>query len=276
MLAYNETSKHFYTYKTKKLSEKYMLLKSLKSDWTAAAGASSRVPLYHQLYSSLKRGITSGEIAHGEQMPTEQQLSEVLDISRITAKRAMDELASEDLIARRRGKGSYVTYKYSPGPVKAPLIGLLENLEDMGKHSLVKVISVEKIVPPVDIREMLALDEGQTATKIVRTRYDEDGNVFAFYVSWTIPNLQGLTKRKVERQTRLSIIKENKVLISKVEQTLGAVNADEHVANLLDVPNNAALLELKRQHYDKKNNMIDVLIGLYNPKLFRYSMVLDT
>lgn len=251
-----------------------MLIKSLKSDW-AVAGASSRVPLYHQLYSSLKRGITSGEIVFGEQMPTEQQLSEALDISRITAKRAMDELANEGLIARQRGKGSYVTYKYSPEPVKAPLVGLLENLEDMGKHSLVKVISVEKVVPSEEVRLILKLDKKQPAIKIVRTRFDEEGNVFAFYVSWTLPHLKGFTKRKVERQTRLSIIKENGISISKVQQTLGAQNADEFVANLLNVANNAALLELRRQHHDQSGNVIDLLVGLYNPKLFQYSMVLD-
>jgi len=252
-----------------------MLINSLKSDWAAAEDASSRVPLYHQLYTSLRRGITSGEIALGEQMPTEQQLSEALDISRITAKRAMDELANDGLIARKRGKGSYVTYKYSPEPVKAPLLGLLENLEDMGKHSLVKVISVEKIVPPESVRGLLKLQKDEEAIKIIRTRFNEDGNVFAFYVSWTLPHLKGLTKRKVERQTRLSIIKENGISIAKVEQTLGAQNADDFVANLLHVVVNSALLELRRNHFDDQGNVVDVLIGLYNPKLFQYGMVLD-
>ena len=252
-----------------------MLLKSLKSDWAVAEDVSSRVPLYHQLYSSLKRGITCGEIVLGEQMPTEQQLSEALNISRITAKRAMDELAADGLIARQRGKGSYVTYKYTPEPVKAPLMGLLENLEGMGKHSLVKVLSVESMLPPTSVREQLALAEEQEATKIVRTRFDEDGNVFAFYVSWTAPHLKGFTKQKVEAQTRLSIIGENNISISRVEQTLGAQNADEFVANLLNVASNAALLELQRQHFDQDGNMIDVLTGLYNPKLFKYGMVLD-
>ena len=252
-----------------------MLIKSLKSDWAAAKDSSSRVPLYHQLYSSLKRSITSGVIVFGEQMPTEQQLSDALDISRITAKRAMDELAGDGLIARQRGKGSYVTYKYAHEPVKAPLMGLLENLEDMGKHSLVKVLSVEKMPPPASIREQLGLKKTEEATKIVRTRFDEDGNVFAFYVSWTLPELKGFTKRKVERQTRLSIIKENGISISRVEQTLGAQNADELVANSLNVANGSALLELRRQHYDHTGKVIDVLVGLYNPKLFQYGMVLD-
>lgn len=252
-----------------------MLIKSLQSDWAAAEDASSRVPLYHQLYSSLKRAITSGEIGFGEQMPTEQQLSEALDISRITAKRAMDELASDNLIARQRGKGSYVTYRYSHEPVKAPLLGLLENLEDMGKHSLVKVISVEAVIPPAHIRDVLGLAKDDVATRIVRTRNDEEGNVFAFYVSWTLSKLKGFTKRKVEKQTRLSIIKENGISISKVEQTLGAQNADEFVANLLNVANNAALLELRRHHFDQNGDVVDVLVGLYNPKLFQYGMVLD-
>ncbi len=208
-------------------------------------------------------------------MPTEQQLSDALDISRITAKRAMDELASDGLIARQRGKGSYVTYKCSARPANTPLLGLLDNLEDMGKHSLVKVISVEKVVPPVHVRDALNLGGGQEATKIVRTRYNEDGNAFAFYVSWTLANLKGFTKRKVERQSRISIIEENGVSISKVEQTLGAQNADDLVANLLNVANNAALLELRREHYDQNGNVVDVLVGLYNPKLFKYGMLLD-
>ena len=68
------------------------LLNALKSEWDLAQhGAMSRVPLYHQLYSVLKAAILDGTIPHEEQMPTEQQLAATFDVSRITAKRAMDE-----------------------------------------------------------------------------------------------------------------------------------------------------------------------------------------
>ncbi len=71
------------------------LLNSLKSDWNLAQhGAMSRVPLYHQLYSVLKAAILDGTIPFDSQMPTEQQLTKTFDVSRITAKRAMDELAA--------------------------------------------------------------------------------------------------------------------------------------------------------------------------------------
>ena len=66
-------------------------------------------PLYYQMYTLLKNRILDGSIAHGTQMPTEQQLAAAFNVSRITAKRAMDELAAEELVERRRGKGTHVT-----------------------------------------------------------------------------------------------------------------------------------------------------------------------
>ena len=75
------------------------LLSSLKAEWQLARnGSIARAPLYHQLYSVLKAAILDGTIAYGAQMPTEQQLAKKFEVSRITAKRAMDELASEQLV----------------------------------------------------------------------------------------------------------------------------------------------------------------------------------
>ena len=72
------------------------LLNSLKANWELAkGGALARVPLYHQLYSVLRESILDGTIPYDAQMPTEQQLAATFDVSRITAKRAMDELAGE-------------------------------------------------------------------------------------------------------------------------------------------------------------------------------------
>ena len=83
------------------------LLNSLKSDLMAAQqSAMARVPLYHQVYSVLKSAILNGSIPHASKMPTEHQITDTFDVSRITAKRAMDELAAEKLVTRTRGKGS--------------------------------------------------------------------------------------------------------------------------------------------------------------------------
>jgi DNA-binding transcriptional MocR family regulator len=58
---------------------------------------SSPTPLYHQLYSLLKARILDGTLALGLRLPPEEQLADLFKVSRITAKRAMDDLATEEL-----------------------------------------------------------------------------------------------------------------------------------------------------------------------------------
>ena len=252
------------------------LLKSLKSNWDLAqSGALARVPLYHQLYSVLRESILDGTIAYDAQMPTEQQLAATFDVSRITAKRAMDELAGEGLIARFRGKGSHVTYQYKPQPVRAPLVGMLENLVEMGKHSIVRVVSVEQVVPPADIRKRLGLDEEQTVHKLVRVRSNEEGEPFAYYVSWTAGIRKGFTKKVLEKTPRLDVIRENGIKLTKVEQVLSAESAGGHIAEELGIEPGAALLSIRRQSYNENGAVVDVLDCLYNPNRFQYAMVLS-
>lgn len=252
------------------------ILTSLRSDWDLSQrGAMSRVPLYHQLYSVLKASILDGTIPYDSQMPTEQQLAATFDVSRITAKRAMDELAAENLIARYRGKGSHVTYQYEPKPVQAPLVGMLENLIEMGKHSIVRVISIEQVVPPADIRRTLGLGEDETAHKVVRVRSNEEGEPYAYYVSYTVGITKGFTKRIMEKTPRLDVLRQNGIELTKVEQTLSAENASLSIAEELGVEPGAALLSILRHSYDDGGKVVDVLDCLYNPKRFTYRMVLS-
>ena len=252
------------------------LLETLKADWELGQrGAMSRVPLYHQLYSVLKSAILNGTIAYDSQMPTEQQLAATFDVSRITAKRAMDELANEGLIARYRGKGSHVIYQYEPKPVKAPLVDMLENLLEMGKHSIVRVISIEKTVPPADIRDTLGIENNEVVNKVVRVRSNEEGEPYAYYVSWTAGIRKGFTKSNMERTPRLDIIRENGIELTKVEQTLSAENASPDIAAELGADAGDALLSILRHSYDASGKVVDVLDCLYNPKRFTYKMVMS-
>ncbi|MDX1481177.1 MAG: GntR family transcriptional regulator [Woeseiaceae bacterium] len=249
------------------------ILASLRSKWDLSQrGPMSRAPLYHQLYSVLKAAILDGTIPYDSQMPTEQQLAATFDVSRITAKRAMDELANENLIARYRGKGSHVIYQYTPKPVQAPLVGMLENLIEMGKHSKVRVISIEQVVPPAAVRDALGIGADETVHRVVRVRSNEEGEPYAYYVSYTLGISKGFTKRNMERTPRLDVIRENGIELTKVEQTLSAVNASLPIAAELGVEPGVALLSILRRSFDASGRVVDVLDCLYNPKRFTYKM----
>ena len=66
------------------------------------------VPLYVQLYTIIHDLIQSGALAPGERLPTEEELSAMFHVSRITVRKAISELMEEDLLARLHGKGTFV------------------------------------------------------------------------------------------------------------------------------------------------------------------------
>ena len=73
--------------------------------------ASRATPLYRQLAQQLIEAIESGDWEAGEALPSERVLAETLDISRITARKALDRLVALGLIQRSRGSGTFIDRK---------------------------------------------------------------------------------------------------------------------------------------------------------------------
>jgi GntR family transcriptional regulator len=65
-------------------------------------------PLYQQVYDFLVKQIAAGEWAPGQSLPSEQALAGRLNVSQGTVRKALDALATDSLIDRRQGKGTYV------------------------------------------------------------------------------------------------------------------------------------------------------------------------
>ncbi|MFT7286241.1 MAG: GntR family transcriptional regulator [Halieaceae bacterium] len=231
-------------------------------------------PLYFQLYSFLKQAILNGTVANGMQMPTEQQLAESFKVSRITAKRAMDELAAERLVNRRRGKGTHVTYEYVPKPVQAPLIGMLQEIESMARHSDVRVINCKRATPPLAIASILGVGAGEKALFVTRVR-SRDKQPFGHYASWTTGLNSSLSKKDFQTTPRLELFRRQGLEITHVTQTISAQAATQDLAERLDTSVGAPLISLIRHSYTTAagaEKVVDYLHGLYHPERFEYQM----
>ena len=68
-------------------------------------------PLYIQIMDCLKEKIKNGEFQPNKRLPTEKELAEEFNVSRITSKRALEELEREGIIYRKKGSGSYLRHK---------------------------------------------------------------------------------------------------------------------------------------------------------------------
>ncbi|MCD1024347.1 GntR family transcriptional regulator [Enterococcus sp. SMC-9] len=93
-------------------------------------------PLYLKILRDLQADITSGLLAAGDQLPTEKELSEKYSVSRITSKRALNELEQKGLIERTRGKGSFVTGKLKTTAATNRVLILLPFTDDVAIGNL--------------------------------------------------------------------------------------------------------------------------------------------
>jgi GntR family transcriptional regulator len=150
---------------------------------------------------------------------------------------------------------------------------MLENLKEMGKHSTVRVVATETVVPPAEIRGILGLENGALVQKVVRVRSNEDGEPYVYYLSWTVGITRAFTRKKLENHTRLDLLRKNNIQLSRVEQVLSAENASIPIAEELDVEPGTALLWIRRLGSVEDGPIVDVLDGFYNPKRFQYAMV---
>src|SRR6478752_7847732 len=87
------------------------------SSGNAAPGASAGVasaasptfsPLYQQIKALITQSLQSGEWKPGELIPSEVELANRFKVSQGTVRKAIDELAAENLVVRRQGKGTFV------------------------------------------------------------------------------------------------------------------------------------------------------------------------
>lgn len=90
--------------------------------------------LYQRIYDQLKDEIQAGKFVKGERLPTEKELTEQYFVSRITAKRAMDQLAEDGVIIRIAGKGSFIAKDY-PQQIIHPNAGRRMIALVMGSYS---------------------------------------------------------------------------------------------------------------------------------------------
>lgn len=69
----------------------------------------SLTPLYQQLMEDIKTSLAEGKYMPDEKIPSEPELSELYHVSRITVRRAIEELCTEGYLVKKQGKGTYVS-----------------------------------------------------------------------------------------------------------------------------------------------------------------------
>src|ERR1700743_2168118 len=118
---------------------------------------SAAIPLYHQIFLQLRDEILSGQRGFGSPIATEKDLSQTYSVSRITARRALAELAQNHFVARKRRVGTTVIYRAPAKPMEANIEQAVDSLLELGRTTKVRVLMLREELASPSVAEAMHL-----------------------------------------------------------------------------------------------------------------------
>ena len=209
------------------------------------------VPLYHQIYLQLRDEILSGERGYGSAMPTEQELSDHYNVSRITARRVLNDLAEQHYVERKRRVGTRVIFKSPSRPIEANIEQAVDSLLAFGEGTKVDVVSIERRAASARVATSLRLETGAPVIRTVRIRSLDDVPI-GYVLSYVPAALEKFVNRKALSKTPiLKVLAQAGYRARHAEQTINAILADGEMVGALEVQPMSAILRITRTVFDE-------------------------
>lgn len=221
-------------------------------------------PLYQQIKALITRSLQSGEWKPGEMIPSEMELASRYKVSQGTVRKAIDELAAENLVARRQGKGTFVTTHHED-VVKFRFLRLVPD-EGEPHYGASHVLECKRLRAPAEIARLLDIRTGDSVVQIRRV-LTFSGESTVLDEIWLLgANFKGLTAEKLtEWKGPMYALFEAEfgTRMIRASEKIRAVPADETAAALLSVPVGSPLLSVERVSYTYGDRPVEVRRGLY-------------
>ena len=229
------------------------------------------IPLYIQLKNKLLEDIEKN-YKPNDLIPPEGKLEVEYKVSRITVRKAIEELEKEDIVVKKQGKGTYVKEKtvlYDANMITS----LTQRLEKQNRILTTKSKSFEIIEEDKDhfVKELLL---SNTLLCMKRTRILE-GTPFALMINYfdinKVPNLQ----ENFNQESLYAFIKEQyNIELYSSDETVEALAANTFQAEQLEIEVGMPLLSLKRLSYDKNGIPMEFSHLLIKANMYKHQIKL--
>ncbi|MBT0961352.1 GntR family transcriptional regulator [Denitromonas iodatirespirans] len=222
-------------------------------------------PLYRQIKRLMLQALESGEWGPGQAIPSEQELAARFGVSQGTVRKAIDEMAAENLLVRKQGKGTYVASHNDPRalfrflrlvpegedlshPVSVPL----ECWRAKAGQEAARVLAIEPGSPIIIIRRLLEF----SAKPVVVDEIYLPGEIFHGLTIEVLQDWRGSLYSLFESRYGLRMI--------RAEERIRAVAADRRTAEMLRVEEGVPLLSVERVTFTYGDRPVEWRRGLYS------------
>ena len=246
---------------------------------TAAADAQVQAtpafsPLYQQIKALILQSLQAGEWKPGEAIPSEMELAARFRVSQGTVRKAIDELAAENLVVRRQGKGTFVS-THAEQHVQYRFLKLMPDSGDRDSEGPAQrsVLECKRVRATAEVARSLALRSGDPVVQVRRIlsfgsvpTILEDlwlpGNTFKGITADQVAGYQGPTYAMFEVEFGVRMV--------RAEEKIRAVLPDAQQAALLKVEQQMPLLSVERVAYTYNDVPMELRRGLYRTDTHHY------
>ena len=236
-----------------------------------SAATPSFRPLYEQIKILLTQSLVAGEWKPGEAIPSEIELAARFRVSQGTVRKAIDELASEHILVRRQGKGTYVASHNEPSYQYRFLRVTPDSGEKTHPHNL--FFGLERGKASGDVAHALGLKPGAPTLGFKRVMSFGGQPMILDDIVFAANQFPGLTLAELE-EFRGSVYSFYETVFGvrmvRAEERLRAVAADGFAAAHLKVPQATPLLCVDRVAYTYGDKPVEWRRGLCRSDGFSY------
>jgi GntR family transcriptional regulator len=214
--------------------------------------------LYVQLYSILKQKIEIGEWPVDSQIPTEDELCKIYDISKATVKLAVLELARQGYLRRQQGKGTFV-FKRSMPEGLTMYTSFKEVMLDTSMDCSVEVL-VRTVMMPTDELEIKLNIPSDMHVIYIQRRWSIHGKIVLLQKNYIPYHLcPALLEEDLENSSILDILeKKHEIKITRIKDFIESVHPSDEDGRLLGISAGSPGTAMEQVFYSRESPIMYV------------------
>ncbi len=231
-------------------------------------------PLYLQLKDTLSADIRAGNYRSHERLPSERELALRYNVSRMTVRQALLELAHDGAIYTRVGKGTFVAAPKIAQQLRT-LTGFTQDERNRGGHPASRVLEAAVVEASPHVAAVLRLPPGAQVNLLVRVRLSDDLPVAVERAYLSCALCPDLLRHDFSAESLYDVLENAYGLaLVEAEQSFEAALAEPNELRLLELTPPAAVLRMNRLTFTHHNVPVEYVSSTYRGDRYKFTSTL--
>lgn len=235
---------------------------------------STPIPLYYQIKKQILELIEQGKLAPGDMLPPENDLCEVLQVSRPTIRQAFRELVEEEYLIRYKAKGTFVATPKVKDQFLSKLESFNQEMLDKGMVPQTVVLALEKLPATPEFNEKLKLAFDAPLLHLSRLRSADNVQTVYLDTYLSYDRFPGLLDIDFTTHSLYQVLEDiYHVRVDRAQREIEAVNARKNEAALLNIAPNKALCLVRTLSYSASSlQPIEYSVARYRGDMTKFTV----